>query len=195
MQVIVATKNKGKLREFERILAPHGMTVIGMQDMGMDVEIEETGTTFAENARIKAMTLHKLTGKAVVADDSGLCVEALGGRPGVYSARYGGEDTDYPTKIAMLLEELRDVPEEQRTASYECAIHLILPDSSEYQFYGRCVGHIGYECRGENGFGYDPIFYIGQRSIAQFDDGEKDAVSHRGKALEAFAKAVEQLPR
>ena len=158
MKVIVATGNAGKMREFRRILEPLGFQVTSMKEEGIDVPIVEDGTTFAENARIKAMTVHQHTGEAVIADDSGICVDALGGRPGVYSARYGGEDLPHPEKIKLLLSELRDTPPEQRGARYE--------------------------------FGYDPIFYIGERSFAEYSDEEKDRISHRGKALRRMAEEI-----
>ena len=158
MKVIVATGNAGKMREFRRILEPLGFQVTSMKEEGIDVPIVEDGTTFAENARIKAMTVHQHTGEAVIADDSGICVDALGGRPGVYSARYGGEDLPHPEKIKLLLSELRDTPPEQRGARYECAIHFVLADGREYAFHADCPGMVGYETRGQNGFGYDPIF-------------------------------------
>ena len=168
MKVIVATGNAGKMREFKRILEPLGFQVTSMKEECIDVPIVEDGTTFAENARIKAMTVHQYTGEAVIADDSGICVDALGGRPGVYSARYGGEDLPHPEKIKLLLSELRDTPPEQRGARYECAIHFVLADGREYAFHADCPGMVGYETRGQNGFGYDPIFYIGERSFADF---------------------------
>lgn len=190
MQVLVATKNSGKLREFERILSPLGLTVIGMEDAGIQAVIEENGTTFLDNAIIKATTLHQITGKAVISDDSGLCVDALDGRPGVYSARYGGEDLDYKGKIALLLGELQDVPPQRRTASYQCVICFVDEHSRVHTFEGHCPGTIGYTCRGERGFGYDPIFYVGERSIAEFENDEKDEISHRGRALQAFGAAL-----
>lgn len=133
------------MREFRRILEPLGFQVTSMKEEGIDVPIVEDGTTFAENARIKAMTVHQHTGEAVIADDSGICVDALGGRPGVYSARYGGEDLPHPEKIKLLLSELRDTPPEQRGARYECAIHFVLADGREYAFHADCPGMVGYE--------------------------------------------------
>lgn len=195
MQVIAATGNQGKLREFERILAPYGFTVIGMKDAGLDIEIEENGTTFAENAKIKAQAVHRLTGKAVISDDSGLCVDALNGRPGVYSARYGGADLPHEQKIVKLLGELEQVPPERRGAQYVCAIHFILPDSQELALTAECPGRIGWECQGENGFGYDPIFYVGEYSMAHLSNEEKDRLSHRGKALRMLAEAMQELER
>lgn len=193
MKVIVATGNAGKMREFRRILEPLGFQVTSMKEEGIDVPIQEDGTTFAENARIKAMTVHQHTGEAVIADDSGICVDALDGRPGVYSARYGGEDLPHPEKIKLLLSELQDTPPQQRGARYECAIHFVLADGREYAFHADCPGVIGYETRGQNGFGYDPIFYIGERSFAEYSNEEKDRVSHRGKALRQMAETIGRL--
>ena len=193
MKVIVATGNAGKMREFKRILEPLGFAVTSMKEEGISLPIEETGTTFAENARIKALAVHTHTGEAVVADDSGISVDALDGRPGVYSARYGGEDLPHPEKIKLLLSELRDVPPERRGAHYTCAICFVLPDGRMLDFEAVCEGHVGYETRGANGFGYDPIFYIGERSFAEYTDAEKDAISHRGKALRQMAATVERM--
>lgn len=193
MKVIVATGNAGKMREFKRILEPLGFAVTSMKEEGISLPIEETGATFAENARIKALAVHTHTGEAVVADDSGISVDALDGRPGVYSARYGGEDLPHPEKIKLLLSELRDVPPERRGAHYTCAICFVLPDSRILDFEAVCEGHVGYETRGANGFGYDPIFYIGERSFAEYTDAEKDAISHRGKALRQMAATVERM--
>ena len=190
MIVCAASNNAGKLKELRRILEQMGHEVKSLRDLCIDLDPEETGTTFAENARIKAMTVHQHTGEAVIADDSGICVDALGGRPGVYSARYGGEDLPHPEKIKLLLSELRDTPPEQRGARYECAIHFVLADGREYAFHADCPGMVGYETRGQNGFGYDPIFYIGERSFAEYSDEEKDRISHRGKALRQMAEEI-----
>ena len=193
MEIIVATKNKGKLREFSRILAQMDIQVVGMEDLDIHLDIEENGETFYDNAKIKAEAIHALTGKAVVADDSGLCVDALGGRPGVYSARYGGEDLPYPQKIAMLLEELKDCPPEKRTAQFACVIYFVDEKGRGYGFEGICPGTIGYQCKGERGFGYDPVFYVGEESFSSLTDEQKDACSHRGKALRAFAQALPEI--
>ena len=191
MKVIVATGNAGKLREFQRILEPLGFDVVSMEQEGIALDIVEDDDTFAANARIKAMTVHEHTGHAVIADDSGLCVDALDGRPGVYSARYGGEELPHPQKIKLLLQELQNTPPEQRGAQYVCAIHFVLADGRELSCQADCPGQIGYETRGDRGFGYDPIFYVGERSMAEYPDEEKDAISHRGKALRQLAVQVE----
>ena len=193
MVICAATGNAGKLKELRRILSALGHEVKSQKELGITLEPEETGTTFAENARIKAMTVHQHTGEAVIADDSGICVDALDGRPGVYSARYGGEDLPHPEKIKLLLSELQDTPPQQRGARYECAIHFVLADGREYAFHADCPGVIGYETRGQNGFGYDPIFYIGERSFAEYSDEEKDRISHRGKALRQMAETIGRL--
>ena len=193
MKVLAATNNAGKLKELRRILERMGHTVVSPKELGLTLDPDETGATFAENARIKALAVHTHTGEAVVADDSGISVDALDGRPGVYSARYGGEDLPHPEKIKLLLSELRDVPPERRGAHYTCAICFVLPDGRILDFEAACEGHVGYETRGANGFGYDPIFYIGERSFAEYTDAEKDAISHRGKALRQMAATVERM--
>ena len=185
-RVLAATHNQGKLREFRRILAPHGVEVEALSDASVVENAEETGETFAENALIKARAVHRAAGGAVVADDSGLCIDALGGRPGVYSARYLGEGTPYAEKMNGILKELEGVPEEKRTTHFACAIAYISEDGTERVFEGRCDGVIGPAPRGERGFGYGPLFYVGGRSFSELLDGEKDAVSHRARALRAF---------
>lgn len=189
MKLLVATGNRHKLQEFSRILSPLGIKTVSPADVGVELDVEETGTTFSENARIKAEALYKLTGLATVADDSGLCVDALDGRPGVYSARYMG-DAPHSEKIKGLLGELENVPDDKRTARFMCAICGVLGDSDIIEASGSCEGKIAYEPSGEGGFGYDPIFLCGDKSFAALSDAEKDAVSHRGKALEEFAAKV-----
>ncbi len=193
MQVIVATGNAGKLREFTRIFAPFGIEVVGQKTLYPELEVEESGATFAENAFLKAQAVHALSGKAAVADDSGLCIDALGGRPGVYSARYAGEDTSYPEKMQRLLEELKEVPQGKRTARFVSHICFISEQGERIDAQGVCEGEIGFAPAGENGFGYDPLFYVGERSFAQLGGVEKDALSHRGKALRALVEQLEQL--
>lgn len=154
--------------------------------------MEENGTTFEENSFLKANAVHQHTKTAVVADDSGLCVDALGGAPGVYSARYAGEDTPYPEKIRLLLEELKDIPDEKRTARFVAHICFIDENSNRIDVEGVCEGNIGYEPKGENGFGYDPIFMVGEKSFSELSDEEKDQCSHRGKALRELTKRLGQ---
>ena len=185
MKLIVATNNPHKLVEFGRILAPLGIEVHSQKEYCPDLDVEETGTTFAENARLKAEAVYRATGLTAVADDSGLCVDALGGAPGVYSARYAGEHATDAQRIEKLLEEMKDVPEEKRTGRFVSAICCIGPDLL-VECEGVCEGVIGYECRGEGGFGYDPVFYVEGRSYSEMTGEEKDAVSHRGRALRLF---------
>lgn len=190
MQVVAATGNKGKLREFARIFAPLGIEPVAQLELCPGLSAEETGSTFAENAFLKADAAHARTGLAAVADDSGLCVDALDGAPGVYSARYAGEDTPYPEKIARLLGELSGVPDERRTARFVAHICYIGADGTRVDAEGVCEGTIGWEPRGDGGFGYDPIFYVGERSFAELSPEEKDAISHRGKALRELARKL-----
>lgn len=182
-QLIVASNNKKKIEEFARILTPYGYEVISQSEAGVNLEVEETGTTFIENAKIKAKAIFDLKQIPVVADDSGLCVDALDGKPGVYSARYGGEGLSDKDRYLKLLEEMKDIENDKRKAHFACAIHLILSDNESYDFIGKCEGEIGHTPMGENGFGYDPIFMVGDKSMAMIDATQKDEISHRGKAL------------
>ena len=190
IKLLAATGNAGKLREFDRILSPLGIEVISPAMAGVAAQAEETGHTFAENAYIKAMEMFKKTGLPSVADDSGLCVDALDGAPGVYSARYGGAEAPYTVKNAALLEELREVPPEKRTARFHCAICCIWDKNTVLRAEETCEGVIGYEPSGSGGFGYDPIFYVGNVSFAALDGEEKDTISHRGKVLRKFAEIL-----
>lgn len=184
MKILIATHNKHKLSEMSRILSPMGYEVVTDTDIGIELtDVEETGTTFMENARIKSESGCKESGLICIADDSGLCVDALGGEPGVYSARYSGVHGDDEGNIIKLLEKLEAVPEEKRTAHFACAICVSFPDGKEITAEGKCEGKIGYEKRGKNGFGYDPVFMVGDRSLAEMTAEEKDAISHRGNAL------------
>lgn len=184
MKILIATHNKHKLTEMERILAPMGYEVVTDTDIGISLtDVEETGTTFMENARIKAESGCKESGLICIADDSGLCVDALGGAPGVYSARYSGVHGDDESNIIKLLDELKDIPDEKRTAYFQCSICVSFPSGKEVTAEGKCEGKIGYEKRGDNGFGYDPVFMVGDKSFAELTSDEKDAISHRGNAL------------
>ena len=183
MELIVATHNKGKLRQVGRILEPLGIRVRSEEEVCPGLEVEETGTTFAQNAYLKAKALYDATGLATVADDSGLCVDALGGAPGVYSARYAGENATDAQRVEKLLGELKDVPDGQRTARFVSAICCILPGGETIQCEGTCEGTIGWEPKGEDGFGYDPVFVRDGKTYSQMTGAEKDAVSHRGAAL------------
>ena len=191
MRLLVATGNKHKLEEFGRILKPLGITILSPSDIDLAVDVEETGETFAENARQKAEAIFRLTGLPTVADDSGLCVDALGGRPGVYSARYRGEDTPYPEKMAALLEELKDVPDEKRTARFACAICCVVSEHRVIACEETCEGTVAHAPSGSGGFGYDPLFLVGRETFADLPPERKDVLSHRGKALRAFARLLE----
>ena len=191
MKFILATHNKKKCGEMQRILAPLGVEVYTAEMLGLSLtDAEETGTTFEENAYIKAKSVCDGSSYPCIADDSGLCVDALGGEPGVYSARYSGEHGDDEANIVKLLCNLKDIPDEKRTAHFTSAICVCFPDGREIRLEGRCEGKIGYEKKGNGGFGYDPVF-IGEKSFAELTSEEKDAVSHRGVALR---KLVEVLP-
>ena len=193
MKLIVATKNKGKLAEIKAILSGH--TVLGQEEAGVEVAVEETGTTFAENALIKARAIAALTDGAVLADDSGLEVDALDGAPGIYSARYAGEDATDADRMQKLLAELDGVPDIQRTARFVCVMALVLPDGSEHTFRGTCEGRIAHAPRGENGFGYDPVFELPERgrTLAEIGETEKNQISHRSRALAQVEEFVKQM--
>lgn len=192
MKIIAATKNKNKLREFGEILKD--FEIISQEDAGIDIDVEETGTTFEENSRLKAEAIFKATGIAAIADDSGLCVDALGGEPGVYSARYGGEGLDDEGRVELLLKNMKDVPDEKRTARFVCVITMVSNDGI-ITARGECEGVINHAPKGENGFGYDPVFYMKEygKTTAEMSPDEKNAVSHRGKALKIFEEKVKGL--
>lgn len=187
-QVVIATKNKGKAKDFEALFGPFGYEVVTMFDVAPDVEIEETGTTFEENAILKAETLANLLGQIVIADDSGLAIDALNGEPGVYSARYAG-DHDDEANMVKVLENMKDVPEEKRTARFCCALAIAGPNMETKTVFGTCEGIIAYEKKGTNGFGYDPIFYVPalEKHMAELSAEEKGAISHRGNAIRKLA--------
>lgn len=183
-KILAATSNQGKVREIKKILSD--FEIISLKDAEIYVDVEENGTTFRENAYIKASEIAKLTDLPVLADDSGLAIKALDGRPGVYSARYAGEDAPYSVKIAKLAEELKDVPPDERFAEFKCAVCLITPDGKVIEAEGvSCPGIILEEPRGENGFGYDPVFYSPdyKKTFSEMSMEEKNAVSHRNAAL------------
>ena len=190
MKLVLASKNPHKLREMQTILSRLGMEVVLESDVGVDVDVEETGTTFAENAMLKARAVMEQSGMAAIADDSGLMVDALDGAPGVYSARYGHLDSDQ-ARTAYLLKNLEDVPAGQRSARFVSAIACVLPDGRTVTAQGACEGEILFAPRGENGFGYDPVFYVPElgKTFAEAAPDEKNAVSHRGRALHAFLSA------
>lgn len=191
MKIIIATHNKHKLTEMARILEPMGYEVVTDRDIGIELtDVEENGLTFLDNARIKSESGCRESGLICIADDSGLCVDALDGEPGVYSARYAGTHGDDEANNKKLLDNLKNVPDEKRTAHFECAICVSFPDGSEITAKGRCEGKIGYEKRGSNGFGYDPLFMVGDKSFAELSAEEKDAISHRGNALKALKEKM-----
>ena len=193
MKFIMATNNAHKVIELSRILLPLGIEVVSAKDAGITLDdVEETGTTFAENAFLKANSAYKKTGMSVVADDSGLCVYALDGRPGVYSARYGGEGATDSEKNAKLLDELRNVDDANRTAHFTSAICCILEDGTRINVEGICNGKISFEPHGKGGFGYDPIFICGDKCYAELSGEEKDAISHRGIALRKLKAELEK---
>lgn len=193
--VVFATGNQNKVREVRQILDGLDVEVRTMKEMGIASEPEETGETFEENAMIKAAAIADAVQDAIVlADDSGLEIDYLNGEPGIYSARYLGEDTSYEVKNAKLIERLEGVPKEERTARFICAIACILPDGSRFTTRGTIEGYIGWEPAGENGFGYDPIFYVDEYgcSTAQMTPEQKNAISHRGNALRALRMELEK---
>ncbi len=185
-KIVFATGNMGKMREIREIMDGCGYEIVSMKEAGADPEIVEDGTTFEENALIKARAVHELISDAIVmADDSGLVVDALGGEPGIYSARYLGEDTPYTVKNNDIIRRLEGVPDEKRSARFVCAIAAVLPDGSEKVVRETVEGRIGYEEKGEHGFGYDPIFYVPELgcTTGEIPELEKNKISHRGKAL------------
>lgn len=184
--MVIATKNKGKVKEFEALFERYGIKITSLLDINEPIpDIEETGTTFKENARLKAEGIAKVLNVPVVADDSGLAVDALEGRPGVYSARYAGEPTDDVKNYEKLLDELRDVPNEKRTARFICVLALAIPGKETIFTEGTCEGTIAHEPKGTNGFGYDPVFIPEgyDCTMAQLEQSEKNRISHRYHAL------------
>lgn len=192
---IVATQNKDKISEIREILSDLPFEILSMEEAGFSQNIEETGTTFAENALIKARAVHQVTGGYVMADDSGLSIDALSGAPGIYSARFHGKDSSYQEKIEALWELLKDVPLEERTAHFICAIAVVMPDGDSFVTEGKVDGIIYDKRLGNNGFGYDPVFYIPEKGMttAQMTSGEKHSISHRGKALQAMLAKLEKM--
>ena len=188
MDFLIATHNMKKRDELQRILSPLGVHVLTADEAGVDLtDVEETGTTFEENALLKARSGCKEGKMPCIADDSGLCVDALDGAPGVYSARFAGEHGNDQKNNDKLLGLLKNVPDEKRTAKFVSAVACVFPDGRECTVEGECKGKIGYAPKGEGGFGYDPLFFVGEKSFAELRPEEKDAVSHRGNALRALA--------
>ncbi len=191
---ILATQNKDKVKEISEILAEHPFQIMTMDEAGFREEIEETGTTFAENALIKAKAVHEVTGGYVMADDSGLAIDALGGAPGVYSARFHGKDSSYEQKISALWDLLSNVPLMERTAHFICAIAVIRPDGSSFVVHGSLDGILWDKILGANGFGYDPVFFVREYGMttAEMSPQMKHSISHRGKALRAMLAELER---
>lgn len=184
MKIIIATNNQGKVREFKAMLTPLGYEPVSLKDAGIVAEVVEDGETFEENAHKKARAIYELCGCPVIADDSGLQVDFLGGAPGIYSARYAGEDATDKERCLKILSELEGVDEGMRSARFMCALYCIIDDEKEFSVTGTLEGFIGTEMRGENGFGYDPIFMVDEeRSLAEMSAEEKNGISHRAAAL------------
>ncbi len=196
-QIVIASRNKGKIKEFRSLFQPLQIEVLSLDDLGESVpEIEETGSTFAENAQIKAETVAQLLKKPVIADDSGLVVDALDGRPGVYSARYAGEPTDDIKNYEKVLQEMKDLATIDRSARFVAVLALARPNKETLFFQGTCEGKIAFKPEGSYGFGYDPIFIPDgyDRTMAQLTEEEKNAISHRGKALQKLETYLQQHP-
>ncbi len=193
-RIIFATGNVGKVKEIQMIMADTGVEVLSMKEAGIFVEAEENGTSYEENALIKARAVAAFTGDIVMADDSGLEVDALNKEPGILSARYMGEDTPYSIKNAEIIKRLSGVPDEKRSARFVCAIAAVLPDGRELTTRATIEGRIGYEERGTNGFGYDPIFYVPQfdKTTAELTEEQKNQISHRGKALQLMKEELKK---
>ncbi|MGN0418512.1 XTP/dITP diphosphatase [Anaerostipes faecalis] len=191
-RLIFATGNEGKMREIREILADTGYEILSMKEAGIDLDIVEDGKTFEENAIIKAKAVMEASGELTLADDSGLEIDAFGGEPGIYSSRYLGEDTSYTEKNQIILERMKDIPEEKRSARFVCVIAAAFPDGQTYTTRGTMEGIIGYESKGGNGFGYDPIFYLPEfkKYSAQLSSDEKNHLSHRGEALRKMKEVL-----
>ncbi|ANF48310.1 XTP/dITP diphosphatase [Priestia megaterium] len=192
-EIIIATKNAGKVKDFETLFSPKGFKVKSLLDFPEIEDVEETGVTFAENATLKAEAISSALNKPVIADDSGLAIDALNGEPGVYSARYAGENKDDNANIEKVLQKLNDVPFEKRTARFHCALAIAVPGKRTEIVEGTCEGHILEEKRGENGFGYDPIFFVEKWrcSMAELTKEQKNQISHRANALKKLAPLID----
>ena len=194
MKIIFATGNENKLREIRQITENMGIEIVSMKDAGYYTEVEETGTTFEENAYLKASAIAKKCNLPTLADDSGLEIDYLNKEPGIYSSRFMGEDTPYSVKNAELLRRMEGVPDEKRTARFVCAICLVRPDGSSETVRAAMEGRVAFKIAGENGFGYDPIFFLPERGCtsAELSPEEKNAISHRGKALRMMRDILEK---
>lgn len=197
-RIVFATGNENKMKEIRMILDDLGMEIISMKEAGVNEEIVEDGMSFEENAEIKARTVSRvLTNDIVLADDSGLEIDYLDKAPGIYSARFAGEDTSYDIKNRIFLDRLEGVPDEERTARFVCAVAAVFPDGTSYTVRETIEGRIAHEIAGENGFGYDPIFYVPEYgcTTAQMDPEQKNLLSHRGKAVRAMKRILEEKLR
>ena len=195
MKVVLASKNRHKLVEISKITEKFDMELVLQSDLGVDIDVEETGTTFEENSFIKAEAVMKATGLPALADDSGIAVDALNGEPGIYSARYGFDDSlDDWGRLELLLKNTEHVPDGQRQAQFVCVITMVTPEGKTIQARGEIHGELTREAKGENGFGYDPIFYYPPlgKTTAELDPEEKNAVSHRGNALKVFYEKLKE---
>jgi len=189
MEFIIATNNPGKLKDFNKIFENIGHHAISLKEAGICADPDETGKTFAENAYIKARAIYDIAKAPVIADDSGLAVDALNGEPGVYSARYGGGNLSDREKCLLLLENMKNVPEKDRGAAFKCALCAIISDDEIYEAEGEVRGTILYELKGENGFGYDPLFCVSEynKTFGELSLEEKNCISHRFRAIRALA--------
>lgn len=191
MKLVVATNNQGKVKEFKQLLEPLGFEPVSLKEEGIVIDVAEDGETFAENAHIKAQAVYEICKCPVLADDSGLEIEFLGGAPGIYSARYAGEDATDADRCSKILSELEGVDISMRSARFACALYCIIDDDTEYSVLGTMNGFIGTEPMGENGFGYDPIFMIDEEtSVAMISDEEKNKISHRAEAMRKLAEVL-----
>ena len=192
--IILATNNKSKVKEISEMMSGSDITFVSLADAGINVEVEETGTTFEENALLKAREICKLSGKPTISDDSGLEIDALDGAPGIYSSRFMGEDTSYDIKNNALIEKLENVADPDRTARFRCCMALVLPDCREFVTEGAMEGIIAREPKGINGFGYDPILFIPEynRTSAELSSEEKNNISHRGEALRKMIEVIKK---
>ena len=192
--IILATNNKSKVKEISEMMSGSDITFVSLADAGINVEVEETGTTFEENALLKAREICKLSGKPTISDDSGLEIDALDGAPGIYSSRFMGEDTSYDIKNNALIEKLENVADPDRNARFRCCMALVLPDGREFVTEGAMEGIIAREPKGINGFGYDPILFIPEynRTSAELSSEEKNNISHRGEALRKMIEVIKK---
>lgn len=195
-KLLLATTNRGKVNEYRHLLAGLPYEIVSLSDEGITTEVEETGQTFEENARLKAVTLAAESGLLTLADDSGLEVDALGGEPGVLSARYAGEDASDADRIAYLLERMKDIPWSERSAHFSCVIAVAAPDGQARTCAGQCPGVIALEPKGENGFGYDPVFWLPDReeTMAELPAAEKNRISHRAAAAVKARRILAEWP-